>query len=453
MVQSLKHDGSGAEPGLKDTNGNWDLTPHKSRIQRVDRDVLATWHAVLEDESVPVDQTRMVYTVNKSTAEVLNKLAAAPRIGDLGLQFSAGWHEKNDRTKGYFDSEWGRPESWDSVILQGPHIHVANPFYKSPNPTMKHNQDWTPVDLEALPVDAIPVTEYKPRGDSERYDSAYTHWEVNGHQTSARESFRIAWRKMAANTGERTLISVVVPPGAAHIDGLVSAGSSTEELWDLLLTAGSVSSLLLDAMIRTAPMANIRTSSIERLPVVGSNSDMAGQVLLRVLRLNCLSEAYSRLWANCFDPSFLDDKWTGGVDYSGRPNIGQIDEVWNAGIPFRRASDRYQAQVEIDVLVALSLEVTADELATIYRTQFPVLYGYDHREYLYDVNGRLVPTSIRKVWESYGKPTAREAIPVDQRTLIHPDSGIQYVYSLPFGFLDREVDMRRGYEVFSAKIS
>jgi hypothetical protein len=82
------------------------------------------------------------------------------------LQFSTGWNETIDRgslkyqqkVKGYFDSEWGVPESWNQVILQGPHLHVANPFYKSPNPTMLHNWDWTPVDLEALPPDAIPVT-------------------------------------------------------------------------------------------------------------------------------------------------------------------------------------------------------------------------------------------------------------------------------------------------------
>uniref|UniRef100_UPI000490838B Eco57I restriction-modification methylase domain-containing protein n=1 Tax=Microbacterium luticocti TaxID=451764 RepID=UPI000490838B len=110
-----EHDGSGAEPGLKDEEGRWDLRPHASRIQHVDEDTLRTWHAILETDDVPIAQTRMVYTVNKSTAAVLSKLAAAPRIGSLGLQFSAGWHETNDRAKGYFDVEWGVPESWDQV--------------------------------------------------------------------------------------------------------------------------------------------------------------------------------------------------------------------------------------------------------------------------------------------------------------------------------------------------
>ena len=86
----MEHDGSGAEPGLKDENGNWDQRPHASRIQHVDMNVLWTWHGVLESEDVPIEHTRMLYTVNRSTANVLAKLATAPRIGSLGLQFSRG---------------------------------------------------------------------------------------------------------------------------------------------------------------------------------------------------------------------------------------------------------------------------------------------------------------------------------------------------------------------------
>ena len=424
VVQSLKHDGSGAEPGLKDTNGNWDLTPHKSRIQRVDRDVLATWHAVLEDESVPVDQTRMVYTVNKSTAAVLAKLAKAPRVGSLNLQFSRGWDESIDRKKGRFDSEWGRPESWDSVILQGPHIHVANPFYKSPNPTMKHNQDWTPVDLEALPVDAIPVTQYKPRGDSERYDSAYTHWEVNGHQTSARESFRIAWRRMAANTGERTLIPALVPPGAAHVNAVFAFGDRFGNLPKLLAVAGMASSLLADLCIRAVPKGDIYQSAFNRLPVASDSDSYSSMIAERVLRLNCLTKVFAPLWEEATGTS------------------------WTTEVPYRIASKRRMALIELDALVALSLGVTADELTTIYRTQFPVLYGYDHKDYLYDAKGRLVPPEIKSIWKSAGSPSNQCGSDSVIFSSIHPQSGIEYTYELPFNVLDREADLRAAYTSF-----
>ena len=48
------------------------------------------------------------------------------------------------------------------------------------------------------------------------------------------------------------------------------------------------------------------------------------------------------------------------------------------------------------------LGVTADQLCTIYRTQFAVLYGYDHKTYVYDANGRLVPNEVLSVWRKKG---------------------------------------------------
>ncbi len=83
---------------------------------------------------------------------------------------------------------------------------MNNPFYKSPNKTMLHNQDWSATDLEHLDADAIPITAYKPAGDRALYDAAYTHW-GDHNEIAARDHYRVAWRRMAANTGERTLIS------------------------------------------------------------------------------------------------------------------------------------------------------------------------------------------------------------------------------------------------------
>ena len=44
------------------------------------------------------------------------------------------------------------------------------------------------------------------------------------------------------------------------------------------------------------------------------------------------------------------------------------------------------------------LGITADQLAAVYRTAFPVLYGYDTKRDYYDENGRLVPGDIVKKW-------------------------------------------------------
>ena len=491
VMGSFKHDGSGTEPGLKDDEGRWDLRPHAGRILTVDTDTLHTWHAVLEPPSIPVGQARMVYTVNRATSAVLDKLSAAPQIGELGLQFSAGWHETADRGRGRFDAEWGTPESWADVILQGPHLHVAKPFFKKPNASMLHNLDWSPVDLENLAPDAVPATSYKPRGDRGAYNTSYTHWKqivpvaevtegsltasdipdvdplwvkesetrikggrhVREETVSARGFYRVAWRMMAANTGERTLIPAIVPPGTAHTHG-ISAVSLPDHSNGLAVLAGTISSMIADFSLRSTPKATIQFATLKRLPLI-SSGDISSAISLRALRLNCMTEAYADLWSSCWSEEFTHDGWASAdhvrdsEDTFTRADatpLGAVGPEWSAATPLRAATDRRRALLEIDALVALSLGITADELCTIYRTQFPVLYGYDRTTYIYDANGRLVPNSVLSLWRRKGQNEgtfAREDL-----TATHPGSGIDYTYALPFVALDREQDLRTAYQHF-----
>jgi len=444
VARSLSHDGSGTEPGLKDHEGNWDLRPHRGRVMAVNTDTLRTWHEMLgEGPGVPLLQTRMVYAVNRTTAAVLEKLAKAKRIGSLRLQFSAGWNETTDRRRGYFDSAWGAPGSWEDVILQGPHLFVATPFYKTPNATMNSNKDWSATDFEALPPDAVPVTSYKPTGDRQRYDSGYTMWGEGTNARSARDFYRIAWRRMAANTGERTLIPAIIPPGAAHVDGIFAAGLPSGPIHDLPLVQAVLSSLVSDFATRTVPKNDIRAPQIARLPWPGSDTPLRNELILRALRLNCVTAAYADLWRECYAAAFRDDSWAGGFEHARRSPLGDVGPEWTPDTPLRIAADRRQALVEIDAIVALALGLTAEELCTIYRTQFAVLYGYDRNTYYYDANGRLVPTEVLSVWRKKGDRITKE-----ERTATN-QAGNTYVYELPFQTLDREKDMTEAYEHFA----
>jgi len=381
----------------------------------------------------------MVYTVNSTATAVLRQMAKSRRIRELGFSFSRGWDESIDRQAGRFVRDWGEAP-WPDAILQGPHLYVSTPLAKAPNPTMKHQQDWTGVDLEVLAPDALPVTSYKPAGSRAEYDARYTHWGDNG-EIPARDHYRVAWRAMAANTGERTLISALIPPGATHVHTVTSLGTESPET--LVHIVGAMSSLLSDFAVRSAPKSAITPDTIRRLPFNARDPNLLRWLRLRSLQLNCLTDAYAQLWEKCWDDSFLDDH---AILHRHRPGI--VTREWTADVPLRRAVDRRNAQVEIDALVALMLGVPIDDLCTIYRTQFAVLHGYDQHDYTYDANGRLVPNSVLSVWRKKG-----DAITEEERTAVHPGSGIAYTYELPFGTLDREADLRTAYAEFERRLA
>lgn len=417
IADSFAHDGSGSLPGFKDDNGNWDLRPHADRIITGNEDTLRVWNSILEEPGTPLLHTRTVYSVNSEAAAVLAKLAEAPRVKDLGLQFSGGWHESGDKKKGYFDTSWQHPESWSKVILQGPHFGVSTPMIKQPNPTMKNNQDWSEIDLEAMPADFIPATAYLPNPDKTSYAADYGTWLVDGNPVPVIDQYRVAWRRMAATTGFRTLYPALIPPGSAHVHPVQSAGSP-DSLYTLQIAGASMSSFLTDFFIRSAGGGDLHPSVIETVPIANKMSD---HIVHLYLRLNCLTEAYAPLW----------EEITG--------------EKWTVDTPLRNARERWHAQNEIDAIVALSLGVTLDELMMIYRTQFPVMRRYD-REWLYDANGRRVAGDVEKLHKKGGDLSEAE------RTWTHPQSGATYVFEYPFAPLDREADLTAAYHKYAQEM-
>ena len=125
--------------------------------------------------------------------------------------------------------------------------------------------------------------------------------------------------------------------------------------------------------------------------------------------------------------------------------------------PLRIDEDRRQALVEIDAIMAIVTGISIDDLVTIYRTQFGVLNDYDRgdgkKAYIFDANGRQIPSSVRTAWNKAGRPES--GLPVEERTAVHPSAtgtGRTIVYEQPFRILDREADMRTAYAEFQRRL-
>ncbi|MGF6882333.1 hypothetical protein ABIA39_001275 [Nocardia sp. GAS34] len=430
IERSLAHDGTGPPPRIRDESDNWDLRPHRERIIEVTESELSGWAALIDAPGTPANEARMLYPVNRASAEVLDKIASAPRLGDLGFEWTAGWHESADRKLGYFESRSEVPEKWEDVILQGPHISVSTPLFKQPNSTAKHQQDYSDIPLETIGGDFMPRTNYRVARPRSEYAAAYPHW--NGEPSS--NYFRLAWREMCDSATVRTLHSALIPAGPSHVGGLLSL--STEDNSDLALMSGFTSSIIADFLIKVMGVGHVKTSALGKIPHVRGHQ-LEPQLLLRTLRLNCLVQPYATLWSGLYSSRWQHDSWVPGVGVGSATDLGDTDAEWTWHTPLRRAADRRQALVEIDAIVAIMLDITADELLTIYRTQFPVLQKYE-REALYDANGRQLPTKLASDYRKKGGLSPSE-LTVD---------GVTYVE--PFVGVDRERDMELAHKHFSA---
>ncbi|MGH3697121.1 MAG: Eco57I restriction-modification methylase domain-containing protein [Pseudonocardiaceae bacterium] len=419
---SLDHDGSGPEPGIRDDDDRWDTRPHASRIVRVDETVLANWAALIDERGTPPVEARMLRPVNSASQEVLDKLAAAPRFGALSFEWTRGWEEDADRRAGFFVGRSAVPNSLDDVILQGPHLTVANPFARQPNENARNRQDTVAWDLEKLGERQIPRTNYQRAKPPSDYVAGYPRWK----EVPANQLWRLAWRYMVDSSTVRSLHAAIVPPGPMHVHGLHSM--SMEKPRDLAIAAGMWAALVTDFLVRVSGTGHIRAETASRFPHPRDH-ELVPDLILRALRLNCLTADYAPLWEDLFDEVWQHDSWT--CDF-GSPPIGEVTPEWTMAIPLRRDAERRQALVEIDALAAVMLGITADELCAIYRTQFGVLRKYE-RVMQFDANGRQVPKDILKDVERFGS---------------RADLGR---YEMPFTGVDREAEMTIAHAEFTRR--
>jgi hypothetical protein len=197
---------------------------------------------------------------------------------------------------------------------------------------------------------------------------------------------------------------------------------------DLAVAAGMWASLPADFLVKVSGVSKVQAEFASRFPHPRDHV-LVPELILRALRLNCLTADYAPLWEDLFDPGWQRDSWTREIP---SPPLGDVAPQWTMSNPLRRDAERRQALVEIDALAAVMLGITADELCAIYRTQFGVLRKYE-RVMQHDANGRQVSREVLKDVERFG-PRA--------------DLGR---FELPFTPVDREAEMTTAHAEFTRR--
>lgn len=190
-------------------------------------------------------------------------------------------------------------------------------------------------------------------------------------------------------------------------------------------------------------------------------------IFARTLRSNCLTTHYAELWEELWEPGFAEDGYAKEDERLG--SWSHLGPTWTRESAERTHYARRQLLVELDVLAAMSLGLTLEELKTIYRVQFPVLRQYEKETY-YDRRGRIVFTTNRGL-PGVGVPRKKSsAYPegpywddiqqMTEGTVEHkvtdttqPGGPIErtLVYHAPFDTCDREADYEEVWRTFLAR--
>ena len=457
------HDGNGMCGGMKIKSSDnesyvWNTQPHSDRIVKYNSDRLKTISIAFEN-SDDWASAKLVTIHSESIISVLEKLSNfKSSVENYDKKITMCWDETNSVNDGTIKRKTQFPNvSAYEMIYSGPHLFVSNPIYKTPKEICIEKSHYDVIDDNLISEDFVPRTNYIPGIESNTFSNLINGFKTgkidgNGNDIYDKwiEYYKVGFRKMLNQAAERTLNSNILIQKSSHTNGVVSL-IFQNNTYLVELTALS-SSLVLDFFIKTVGASNLTDSRLSAFPL-GVEKKYKLQLFNRTLQLNCLNKYYAPLWEESWQEDFKADNWS--KKDTRLKLFSTLTPNWQWSTPLRNWFERRQALVEIDVITAMALGLTLEELILIYNVQFPVLQQNEDDTW-YDTKGNIVFTCSkglvgvgvdRPVWETIHNLKIGETYDhTITKSELYKDKVI--IYHAPFDKCDRVEDYKVAWEHF-----
>ncbi|WP_146683959.1 N-6 DNA methylase [Thioclava sediminum] len=378
VEDSFAHDGAGPIPPMKDDSGKWLVRGHSERIVKLNRDYLLKLSDSLEDGSDNIScKLPQIYSTKISA--LFSSSQAMRRSGeDLVFSLERPIVETDAIRERRVEKREAFVEYVGSGVLTAPMIKVGSAFSQCPGKYLRSHRDYHPLDLDATDSTSLIRFGYKLFQPPSILAVGESGEELIGE---GHPLYAFAARDFIDVNGERSLLAGLVPSGLPHLH-TVRAATAGSQL-STLSVASQLVSLPFDFFLRTAAPGHLDISVLQSLPFQKARSD----ALSRALLLFCHLQEFAALW-NGLAPTF---EWTGWSQV--HPSLPMVDlkDRWSNSSRLTSDYARRLALVELDVLAAMALEISCEQLIEIFKTYYPILRQNEAGTW-YDQHGRIVWT-------------------------------------------------------------
>lgn len=440
-------------PGIKNNKGTWNIVGHPKRIVKISQKELTLFSTIFNGDK-DWQSTVIMMVHNQEFMDILSKYTTRENINSLNndIYFTQMWNETNSQKDGILKKESQFPETLLNYIFSGPHIYICNPLYKTSRRKCIVNSDYDSIDLMNIDSQYLQRCKYTL---GQNIEKILQQIPLLSWGKKYNDSYRIIFRRMINNDSERTLIPAIIPPLSTHTHGCL--GMAFRNLHEMLSAMSGFSSLPFDFFIKNLKMDNLNEKTIRALPRIKLNHSLA----VRTLLLNSLNIYYSDLWHLLWNEEYINETWSKTNERLNNNIFKFLSNKWTPDSRLITPYTRRQALLEIDVLIAMQLGLSLQELKDLYNIQFYVLKQNENNTW-YDKQGRIIYTNNqslsdvglnRQKWEAVKDYKEGQTVTQTIQDDTMPNGPIErtITYYAPFDKCNREEDYETAWAFFEEK--